>query len=348
MRELIAAGGTDPQLGPLRGTDVRRRAIVIGVDTYASPYPSLRDSATDAKAMREVVSKAGFAVTLMTPDSLIQPTRATILRQLERHEELPHLDLPTIYLSGHGESTDREGYFLPMDVAEPLADNGLSVRQLFGRLARTNAEHRFVIVDACRVAPMNDFTTDLSRYSEETNIIFTACDRDQLAPEVTRLEHGLFTYYLLEGLQGAGDRGPAAATSDGTVTVLSLLDYVMRGIEDWQTQASDAPGMPQQITTRVTFSVLPWIGCPMSGSREVATNFSLNTISGHHARVDGFELGVLTNSVDKDVCGANVVGGDVQGYQAAGAANVVRGSMDGFQMAGAVNYAEAGVRSRLQ
>ena len=140
-----------------------------------------------------------------------------------------------------------------MDVTDPLADSGLSLENLFTILNRANAKHRFVIVDACRVAPKEHFVAALSRYSEESNIIFTACDSNQWAPEVPRLKHGLFTHFLLKGLSG-GYRDRGAAGPDGTVTVLGLLDYVTRGIEDWHSHLSEDLRYPQQITPRVFYN----------------------------------------------------------------------------------------------
>ena len=217
------------------------------------PFQSLKYAADDAKAVAQVFQDAGANVTLMTPDSLIQPTKANVIEQLQRHAQLEAVDLLTVYLSGHGEDVDGTGYFLPMDVTDPLADSGLSLENLFAILNRANAKHRFVIVDACRVAPKEHFVAALSRYSEESNIIFTACDSNQWAPEVPRLKHGLFTYFLLKGLSGDyRDRG--AAGPDGTVTVLGLLDYVTRGIEDWHSHLSEEQHYPQQITPRVFYN----------------------------------------------------------------------------------------------
>ena len=217
------------------------------------PFQSLKYAANDAKAVAQVFQDAGANVTLMTPDSLIQPTKANVIEQLQRHAQLEAVDLLTVYLSGHGEDVDGTGYFLPMDVTDPLADSGLSLENLFTILNRANAKHCFVIVDACRVAPKEHFVAALSRYSEESNIIFTACDSNQWAPEVPRLKHGLFTYFLLKGLSGDyRDRG--AAGPDGTVTVLGLLDYVTRGIEDWHSHLSEEQHYPQQITPRVFYN----------------------------------------------------------------------------------------------
>lgn len=252
--QLISAGGGDFRLGLLHAPRVRHCAIVIGVDAYPPPFQSLKYAADDAKAVKDVFQDAGFMVTLMTPDSLLQPTRENILRQLKRHVQLEDIELLTVYLSGHGEEAHGTGYFLPMDVADPLSQSGLSLEELFATLKKANAKHRFIIVDACRVAPKQRFIADLSRYSEESNIIFTACDSNQWAPEVPQLQHGLFTYFLLKGLAGEGEEDRGAATPDGRVTVLSLLDYVMRGIEDWYAHLPAEPGLPQQITPRVFYN----------------------------------------------------------------------------------------------
>ena len=252
-RALALAGGGTFQLGAASGVNTRHWAVVIGVDAYPSPFQSLKYAADDAKAVAQVLQDAGVNVTLMTPDSLIQPTKANVIEQLQRHAQLEAVDLLTVYLSGHGEDVDGTGYFLPMDVTDPLVDSGLSLENLFAILNRANAKHRFVIVDACRVAPKAHFVAALSHYSEESNIIFTACDSNQWAPEVPRLKHGLFTYFLLKGLRGDHqDRG--AAGPDGTVTVLGLLDYVTRGIEDWHSRLSEEMRYPQQITPRVFYN----------------------------------------------------------------------------------------------
>ena len=250
---LALAGGGNFQLGAASGVNTRHWAVVIGVDAYPSPFQSLKYAADDAKAVAQVFQDAGASVTLMTPDSLIQPTNANVIEQLQRHAQLEAVDLLTVYLSGHGEDVDGTGYFLPMDVTDPLVDSGLSLEDLFAILNSANAKHRFVIVDACRVAPKEYFVAGLSRYSEESNIIFTACDSNQWAPEVPRLKHGLFTYFLLKGLRGDHqDRGAAGA--DGTVTVLGLLDYVTRGIEEWHSYLSEEQHYPQQITPRVFYN----------------------------------------------------------------------------------------------
>ena len=119
-RALALAGGGTFQLGAASGVNTRHWAVVIGVDAYPPPFQSLRYAADDAKAVAQVLQDAGVNVTLMTPDSLIQPTKANVIEQLQRHAQLEAVDLLTVYLSGHGEDVDGTGYFLPMDVTDPL------------------------------------------------------------------------------------------------------------------------------------------------------------------------------------------------------------------------------------
>ena len=52
-------------------------------------------------------------------------------------------------------------------------------------------------------------------------MIITASAANEVSVEKDELRHGVFTYYLLEGLQGAADRD-----NDGAVTVDEVFSYV--------------------------------------------------------------------------------------------------------------------------
>jgi uncharacterized caspase-like protein len=60
--------------------------------------------------------------------------------------------------------------------------------------------------------------------------LIAASTAEQYAYEVPELGHGVFTYALLSGL-GERDQ-PQAATSEGIVTVLSLINYVARAVPE--------------------------------------------------------------------------------------------------------------------
>jgi hypothetical protein len=141
-KRVAALGGVDVALGRPRSQGVRRSAIVIGVDEYGPEFGALRYAGPDAKDMKEVLEDAGFIVTLMTPDGLLQPTRQNIVDQLRSHARMDGLDMLTVYFSGHGEDIDGKGYFVPMDATEPLGPSSLSVEELFDILGKSNAKRR--------------------------------------------------------------------------------------------------------------------------------------------------------------------------------------------------------------
>lgn len=52
--------------------------------------------------------------------------------------------------------------------------------------------------------------------------ILASSGEEQTSKEVKELEHGIFTYVLLQGLSGAADGSPA----DGKITVYELKSYI--------------------------------------------------------------------------------------------------------------------------
>ena len=56
--------------------------------------------------------------------------------------------------------------------------------------------------------------------------LIASCDDGQVSVEAETWGHGLFTYHLLEGIRGAGDRD-----GDGRVGVAELFEYVAEGVE---------------------------------------------------------------------------------------------------------------------
>jgi hypothetical protein len=64
-----------------------------------------------------------------------------------------------------------------------------------------------------------------SDFSVEGRLVFSASSESQDAFESDELKHGIFSYYLLEGLRGAAD-----ATGDGRVTAWELYEYVARTV----------------------------------------------------------------------------------------------------------------------
>ena len=73
-----------------------------------------------------------------------------------------------------------------------------------------------------RATLTDEFLDDLAA---KGRLVVSACGVNEVALETPEIGHGLFTYYVLKGLEGAADRD-----NDGRVTVSELYDYVYHNV----------------------------------------------------------------------------------------------------------------------
>ncbi|UCD88464.1 MAG: hypothetical protein JSW04_08270, partial [Desulfobacterales bacterium] len=79
------------------------------------------------------------------------------------------------------------------------------------------------IISSRRATISENFLNRLS--SGKGRIILTASGANQIAKEDSSLGHGVFTYYLIQALKGAGD-----VDGDGYVTVDEAYSYVSKAV----------------------------------------------------------------------------------------------------------------------
>jgi hypothetical protein len=235
-----------------------RLAVIIGIGNYdAVGIPKLKFTTSDADAIYDVLTtRAGFKkehVLLLTDTSATRPTlRAiksalgTFLARNARPE-----DTVLIFFAGHGapeidlRGQERDGlakYLIPVD-ADPndLYATALSMEEIHTIFSRIEAERIVVFLDACysgaaggrtfvsQRAGTRNLTVDELFLDRLTNskgrAIITASRSTEVSIELAELGHGVFTYYLVEGLKGAADRD-----GDGIVTLQELYEYVGQNV----------------------------------------------------------------------------------------------------------------------
>jgi hypothetical protein len=227
-------------------------AVVIGVGRYEAPgIPSLKYSVADAEAMYKVLTEtAGFRkdrVLLLTDRSERKPTLRNIKYALGTFlARTPQRDDTVIvYFAGHGapevdqRGLERDGlakYLIPSD-ADPddLFSTALPMDDLQTIFGRIEAERVVVFLDACysgaaggrtfaskqtRSGAVDDLFLDRLTRSRGRAIV-TASRPTEVSIELPELGHGIFTYYLTEGLRGAAD-----LNRDGIVSLQELYEYV--------------------------------------------------------------------------------------------------------------------------
>ena len=156
-------------------------------------------------------------------------------------------DMVCIYFAGHGSpeldptgkaDDNLEKFIVPYDAKkDDLFSYGLSmdtVRKILDE--RIVSKRAIFFIDSCysgevggRTFSRPDFGARnitisekfLEQLSGEGRIIITASKPDELSHEIDEFKHGIFTYYLAEGLKGKAD-----FNEDGVVTADELYSYV--------------------------------------------------------------------------------------------------------------------------
>ena len=119
-----------------------------------------------------------------------------------------------LYYAGHGFPDEKQGsaYLLPIDGSgSEISTTGYSLKHLYDELSRLPLKRAVVLLDACfSGAKREDDMLAQSRgvaikVKEEQPkghlLVFSASQGDETAHQMAEKHHGLFTYYLLKGMQ---------------------------------------------------------------------------------------------------------------------------------------------------
>ncbi|MHB1191752.1 MAG: caspase family protein [Longimicrobiales bacterium] len=236
----------------------KRLAVVIGVGQYQSAdIPDLDFAKADAQSVYDFLKSdaAGpFDDVLFLADE--QATGAAMRQALFVFlQQADWNDLVVVYYAGHGAPDPARPdnlYLLPSDAdLNQLAATGFPMWDVKTALRRQIAAERvLVIADACHSAgtadgdvvgggDANAIAGGFSQlFTPSRRLMMTAANTNEFSLEDARWGgHGVFTHFLLEGLEGKGD-----VDGDGIVTFTELFDYVAGSVRT----ATDGRQNPQR------------------------------------------------------------------------------------------------------
>jgi hypothetical protein len=196
----------------------------------------------EKKAFRRVHAR------VLSDRSSLKPVKRNILEHLGFVQEAGANDTVIVYLASHGLSDPLGNYFfVPADAdmadieriekarcrssAEPVDRTPSLIRwEAFFDALRATAGRRILIVDTCQaqnIAGTLDVHTLAKRSVTSSFALLAAAQGDEPSQEYPEGRQGLFTYALLKGLAGDGDRN-----RDGRVTLTELYHFVRTFVED--------------------------------------------------------------------------------------------------------------------
>ncbi len=222
-------------------------AVIIGIGDYQDDrIPDLRYTVNDARGFYDVLTdpkyggvKKEHVKLLVDEDATDRNIKREIgqwLRRQAREE-----DTVIIYYSGHGAPEDENTYWVTYNAdIDDLYSTALDNNTIFDMLDRVEAKRVITFLDSCysaatvnRTNRTRDIQVEIpwENFMGEGRITMSASNGKQLSLEMEAYEHGVFTYYLLEGLKGQADGG-AREERDGVVEVEELWSYVRNQVTD--------------------------------------------------------------------------------------------------------------------
>lgn len=193
-------------------------AVVIGVESY-SDLPKAEFAERDAQAFKAHLLGLGVPERNIALLVGSRAGKAALEKNLEQW--LPRVADETsrvyVYFSGHGAPDPRSGeaYLVPWD-GDPnfLETTAYPVKRLYQKLAALRAQEIVVALDSCfsgaggRSVLPRGARPLVAKSSEEKPAdaritVLTASDAGEISGSLPSAAHGLFTYHLLMGLNGA-------------------------------------------------------------------------------------------------------------------------------------------------
>ncbi len=230
-------------LAQAAATTGKTYAVVIGISTYKNKaLPSLQYSDKDAKLFASwLQSKAGGNVPA-TQIKLLLNEEATIAAVYDAldwlKENCKSEDLGYIYFSGHGDvetkNTFSLGYLLAYNTPpNNYRNNAIRIEDLNNKaniLSLKNKAKVILITDACHAGKLaGDFYKGKQLVASQLRIVLNnevrlaSCAADEEAAEGPDWGggHGVFSYYLLMGLNGRAD-----LKKEGTIQLAELNKFL--------------------------------------------------------------------------------------------------------------------------
>ena len=224
--------------------------FVVGINKYMNSSYNLNYAQPDAKSFADKIVSQGEGRIFKSINKFeLYDENATKAKIIEGFKTIAAKALPQdlfiFFYAGHGsadeDNKDKNGdppfYFVPTDVTrlygetQQLTTKGISADELREHLTKIRAGKQVVLTDACHsgaaLAGMKTRAAGgdekaIVQLARSSGIVWIAsAGSKQLATEFDVLKHGVFTYALLEALDGKGNNN-----GDNKITVNELRFYM--------------------------------------------------------------------------------------------------------------------------
>jgi WD40 repeat protein len=211
----------------------------VGINKYANESLNLTYARMDAEAFSELINLKGvklfnriLSYTLVDKEA----TKSKILSTLDEiSRKMKKEDIFVFFYAGHGSMVDNGFYFITSEITglyqQDKLKEALYVKELQEKFKLLPALKQIVFIDACQSGSSVDVLAmrggaeekALAQLSRSSGIhVMASSDSQQQSAEIKSLGHGVFTYVLLEALNGKADGAPM----DSKITVYEIKSFL--------------------------------------------------------------------------------------------------------------------------
>jgi WD40 repeat protein len=245
-QSFVVERASDAPQSPHVSGSGRRIALIVGISRYANPTINLQYAADDARSLYQLLTNPALGPAAFHPEDvrLLLDEKATTsaintgLRDfLQKAREN---DFVLFFFAGHGAPDPNrllDLYLLAHDTdPDNIAGTGLLMEHVRDSISQIPARDVLILSDACHGAgmggiagmrgvkenPIHQAFLEKLRHASGGLAILTASEAAQSSYENAKWgKHGVFTHFLLQGLQGDAD-----ADHDGIVSLDEIMEYV--------------------------------------------------------------------------------------------------------------------------
>ena len=239
-------------------------ALIIGVDKYANTNARALYADNDAQLFADYASqKLGVPINrikiLLNENAGQSELLLSLKRWLARSVRQNKSDV-YIFFAGHGLASDNgeKMYLLPYDGTPQLLEDTAILRdRLFNDISKSNPRSVTIFLDTCysgttRTPEILVASRPIAIIAKQQPIpkdftIFTAAASDQTAKPLEEVKHGLFSYFLMKGMEGDAD-----ANYDNKITTWELHNFIKKNVlqQSIGTQTPELQGSKERVLVR--------------------------------------------------------------------------------------------------
>lgn len=213
--------------------------LSIGINNYENESLNLTFARPDAQAFSDFISSGGQKLFKKIHNYELldrEATKENIMATLDEISKVMTKEDVFIYFyAGHGSMVNNGFYFITSEVTglyqEDKLKDALYVNELQDKFRMLPALKQVVFIDACQSGSSVEALAmrggaeekALAQLSRSSGIhVMASSESQQQSAEIKSLNHGVFTYVLLEALKGKADGAPM----DSKITVYEIKSYI--------------------------------------------------------------------------------------------------------------------------